>query len=88
MKKAISIVVLVFGVLVLFIGTGSAIYRAAVTQDDPAKLYCKDERLWSDTLCPIEGFSNLSSSIGLPSSCDCGAVFRANQPTACANSTL
>ena len=87
-KRAISVAVLVFGVLVLFIGTGSAIYRAAVTRSEPAKLYCPEERPWSDTLCPSEGFSNLSSSISLPSSCNCEAVFKLNQPAACANTTL
>ena len=75
----------------MFIGTGSAIYRAVVTEGVPAKLYCEKERMsWANTLCPSEGFRNLSSSsvVGPASSCDCGAVFRLNQPAACANSTL
>ena len=88
LKQVVSIAVLVFGVLVLFIGTGSAIYRSAVAGTEPTKFYCQEERAWSDTLCPAEGFSNLSSSLDLSSSCDCGAVFRVSQPAACANSTL
>ena len=91
-KRVISLVVLVFGVLVVFIGTGSAIYRAIVTHPEQGKLYCNEERQvqgWADTLCPTEGFSNLSySMVGVASSCDCAAVFQVNQPTACNFSSL
>lgn len=91
-KRLISLVFLVFGVLVMFIGTGSAIYRAIVTHPEHHKVYCSEERFlqgWEDTLCPTEGFRNLSySMVGLASQCDCAAVFRVNQPTACNISSL
>ena len=92
MKRAISLAVLVFGILVMIIGFVSAIYRAVVTQTEHAKLYCNEERQmqgWGDTLCPSEGFTELRYSMaGLASSCDCAAVFQTNQPTACNISSL
>lgn len=86
-KRAISLAVLVFGILVMITGLGSAIYHAIVTQSEHVKLYCNEERQlqgWGDTLCPSEGFRDLPySMVGLASSCDCATVFRVNQPTAC-----
>ena len=92
MKRAISLAVLVFGMSVMIIGFGSAIYRAVATQTEHVKLYCNEERQlqgWGDTLCPSEGFRDLRySTVGLASSCDCAAVFQVNQPTACNISSL